>query len=135
MKRERGKNNMDSENMKIFPVEYLWDGYVLNNDIFNQTGAVKLLPKGEKIVKSKLDKLLCYFGNDKNIMVYKDTYIDLISDDHVPCKCPSENDGTERGIFRITAECGQFVSPSRSEFLAEQRKCGTVGGGDHTETD
>ena len=65
---ERGRREMDTEKdspkMRIFPVEYLWDGYVLNNDIFNHTGAVKLLAKGEKIEKSRLDKLMRVSGND-----------------------------------------------------------------------
>lgn len=72
--RERGGDEMDSENMRIFPVKYLWDGYVLNNDIYNHTGTVKLLAKGEKIVKAKLDKLLRFSGNDKHIMVYNETF-------------------------------------------------------------
>ncbi len=129
MKRERGKNNMDSENMKIFPVEYLWDGYVLNNDIFNQTGAVKLLPKGEKIVKSKLDKLLCYFGNDKNIMVYKDTYIDLISDDHVPLNVRQKMTEQSVGYSELQqnvdslfhrADLNSWLSSESVEPLAEE---------------
>lgn len=120
---------MDSENMKIFPAEYLWDGYVLNNDIFNQTGAVKLLPKGEKIVKSKLDKLLCYFENDKNILVYKDTYIDLISDNHMPFnirqKMTEQSVGYSElqqdvdNLFRRT-DLNSWLSSERMEPLAKE---------------
>ncbi len=85
---ERGRREMDTEKdspkMRIFPVEYLWDGYVLNNDIFNHTGAVKLLAKGEKIEKSRLDKLMRFSGNDKHIMVYDETYRDLMANEKVP---------------------------------------------------
>ena len=42
-----GDTRMSDRKLQSLPVEYLWDGLVLKDDIFNHTGAALLLPKGE----------------------------------------------------------------------------------------
>lgn len=79
-----GTKPKGSRRLRKLPVEYLWDGLVLKDDIFDHTGAVLLLPKGETVTQSRLQKLLRFDGDDKHIMVYEDTYIDIMMDEHVP---------------------------------------------------
>lgn len=110
---------MDSENMRIFPVEYLWDGYVLNNDIYNHTGSVKLLAKGEKIIRTKLDKLLRFSGNDRHIMVYNDTYLDLMLNEHMPLEIRQKITEQYVGYDRLQQDVGSlFNKPDISSRLS-----------------
>ena len=74
---------MSARKLRTLPVEYLWDGLVLSDDIFNHTGAVLLLPKGETITKAKLNKLMGFYGENKNIMVYEETYLEILTDEHL----------------------------------------------------
>lgn len=74
----KGKNRR----LQTLPAEFLWDGLVLKDDIFNHTGAVLLLPKGETITRSRLEKLMGFYGNNRNIMVYEETYLEIMTDEH-----------------------------------------------------
>ena len=75
---------MSDRQLRPLSIEYLWDGLVLRDDIFDYTGAVLLLPKGETITRHRLDKLMGFYGNNKNIMVYEETFLELMTDEHVP---------------------------------------------------
>lgn len=70
--------------LRTLPAEYLWDGLVLSDDIFNHTGKVLLLPKGETITKDRLNRLMGFYGDNKNIMVSEETYLEIMTDEHVP---------------------------------------------------
>ena len=59
--RKGGRNDMENGQLMELPIEYLWEGLVLKNDIFNHTGAVLLLPKGETVTSSKLNRLLRFY--------------------------------------------------------------------------
>ncbi len=75
---------MESKRLRELPIEYLWDGLVLKDDIFNHTGTVLLIPKGETITTQKIQRLLNFDIHDKHIMVCEDTYFEIISDAHIP---------------------------------------------------
>jgi HD-GYP domain-containing protein (c-di-GMP phosphodiesterase class II) len=80
------KNKYKRKEKKLhkLPIKYLWDGLVLKEDIFNHTGKVLLLPKGETVTAAKLQRLVNFDGDDRNIMVYDDTYMEIIMDARVP---------------------------------------------------
>ncbi len=75
---------MEGRKLRKMPIEYLWDGMVLRDDIFNHTGNVLLLPKGETITEGKLKKLVNFDGEDKHIMVYDDTFFQILSEGNIP---------------------------------------------------
>lgn len=77
-----GTHKEPARQLQTLPAELLWDGLVLKDDIFNHTGAVLLLPKGETITKSRLEKLMGFYGDDRNIMVYEETYLEIMTDEH-----------------------------------------------------
>ena len=47
-----------TERLEKVPMEYLWEGLVLSDNLYNYNGSVLLVPSGEVITKSKLDKLI-----------------------------------------------------------------------------
>lgn len=77
---------MSARQLRTLPIEYLWDGLVLNDDIFNHTGTVLLLPKGETITGERLKRLMSFYSDNKNIMVYEETYLEIMADEHLPAE-------------------------------------------------
>lgn len=75
---------MEGKKLKKLPIKYLWDGLVLKDDIYDYNGSVLLIPKGETITSDKLEKLLNFEGNNKHIMVYEDTFYEILSDSDIP---------------------------------------------------
>lgn len=92
---------MNSGQLMALPIECLWDGLVLKNDIFNYTGAVMLLPRGETITQSRLNRLLRFYGKDKYIMVHEDTYLEIMSDEHAPFEMRQEMTEQYMGYTRL----------------------------------
>lgn len=77
---------MEGKRLRKLPIEYLWEGMVLKDNIYNHTGSVLLISKGETITAGKLQKLLNFDGEDKHIMVYEDIVYQILSEKNVPDK-------------------------------------------------
>lgn len=113
---------MSDRKLQILPVEYLWDGLVLKDDIFNHTGAVMLLPKGETITREKLNKLLGFYGDSKNIMVYEDTYLEIMSDEHVPIEARQKITENRVGYTRLQQNVGSlFRRTDYEQWLSNEQ--------------
>lgn len=113
---------MSSRQLRTLPVEYLWDGLVLKDDIFNYTGAVLLLPKGETITRAKLEKLMGFYGSHKNIMVYEDTYLEIMSDEHVPFEVRQNVTENQVGYTRLHRDIGTLFSSPDYEYWLNGEK-------------
>lgn len=113
---------MSIRKMRSLPVEYLWDGLVLNDDIFNHTGEVLLLPKGEKITKSRLGKLMGFYGDNKNVMVYEETYLEIMTDEHVPAEARQKFMEGHTGYTRLHRNIGSlFKRPDYDAWLDSEK--------------
>lgn len=103
---------MDSGQLMELPIEYLWEGLVLKNDIFNHTGAVLLLPKDETITASKLNRLLRFYGKDKYIMVHEETYLEIMSDEHASPEARQEMTEQYMGYTKLHRNIGSIFQAS-----------------------
>lgn len=113
---------MSSRQLRILPVEYLWDGLVLSDDIFNHTGAVLLLPKGETVTRAKLDKLMGFYGDNKHVMVYEDTYLEIMSDEHVPLEVRQKVTEAHVGYTQLHQSIGNlFQRPDHEHWLDSEK--------------
>ena len=101
---------MSTRELRLLPAEYLWDGLVLSEDIFNYTGAVLLLPKGETITRDKLNKLMGFYGEDKNIMVYEETYLEIMNDEHLPLEARQKLMENHVGYTHLQQNIGALFS-------------------------
>ena len=109
---------MSARQLRSLPIEYLWDGLVLKDDIFDYTGSVLLLPKGETITGSRLNKLMGFYGSNKDIMVYEETYLEIIADEHVPQKTRQKLIENHTGYTRLHRNIGDlFVRPDYESWL------------------
>ncbi|MBE5905745.1 MAG: HD-GYP domain-containing protein [Lachnospiraceae bacterium] len=66
------------DNRKIlyeFPVDYLWEGLVLEEDLYDRTGEALLIPAGEEITWKRLEHIISFGGKERYVMsgdkVYK----------------------------------------------------------------
>jgi putative nucleotidyltransferase with HDIG domain len=80
----KNKNKRKEKHLHKLPIKYLWEGMELRENIFNHTGGVLLMPKGEIVTAAKLQRLVNFDGADRNIMVYDDTYLEIMMDPRVP---------------------------------------------------
>lgn len=113
---------MSTRQLRSLPAEYLWDGLILNEDIFNYTGAVLLLPKGETITRRKLDKLMGFYGNNKNIMVYEETYLEIMNSEHLPTEARQHLMETHVGYARLHRNIGSlFERTDRESWLSSEK--------------
>lgn len=101
---------MSTRELRSLPAEYLWDGLVLNEDIFNHTGAVLLLPKGETVTRDKLNRLMGFYGEDKNIMVYEETYLEIMNDEHLPVEARQKLMENHVGYTRLQQNIGALFN-------------------------
>lgn len=113
---------MSSRKLRTLSVEYLWDGLVLKDDIFNHTGAVLLLPKGETITRAKLERLMGFYGDNKNIMVYEDTYLEIMSDEHVPLEVRQKVTEGHVGYTKLQQDIGNLFQRPDYEFWLDSEK-------------
>ena len=113
---------MSTRQLRSLPAEYLWDGLVLNEDIFNDTGAVLLLPKGETITGRKLEKLMGFYGNNKNIMVYEETYLEIMNSEHLPTEARQQLMENHVGYARLHRNIGSlFERTDRESWLNSEK--------------
>ena len=113
---------MSSKKLKMLPVEYLWDGLVLNDDLFSYGGKVMLLPKGETVTKAKLNKLMGFYGENKNVMVYEDTYLEIMMDAHTPQDVRQRATEQGAGYTRLHQNLGNLFQRTDYEgWLSNER--------------
>lgn len=103
---------MSDRQLRSLPIEYLWDGLTLEDDIFDHTGAVLLLPKGETITKSRLDKLKGFYGDNKNVMVYEETYLEIMTDEHISLEARQKLMESHIGYTHLHQNIGDFFERS-----------------------
>lgn len=113
---------MNKRQLRALSVEYLWDGLVLHDDIFDYTGAVLLLPKGETITRHRLDKLMGFYGDNKNVMVYEDTFFEIMTDEHVPFEIRHKFIESHVGYTRLHQNIGSLFKRSDYEAWLDSEK-------------
>jgi HD-GYP domain-containing protein (c-di-GMP phosphodiesterase class II) len=64
---EVSMENIEKTSIMVLPVEFLWEGLVLPEDVYNHDGTVLLVPKGEVITKTRLQHLYSFDVNDRYI--------------------------------------------------------------------
>ena len=113
---------MSKGKMRALSIEYLWDGLVLHDDIFDHTGATLLLPKGETITKHKLDKLMGFYGHNKNIMVYEETFLEIMTDEHAPSEVRQKFIESQSGYAQLHQNIGSlFKRPDYEAWLNSEK--------------
>lgn len=113
---------MSKRQLRALLAEYLWDGLVLQDDLFDHTGAVLLLPKGETVTRRKLDQLMGFYGDNKTVMVYEETFLEIMTDEHVPLEVRQKFLESHVGYTRIHQNIGSLFKRSDYEAWLDNEK-------------
>lgn len=73
-----------TETLRMVPIEYLWEGLVLSDALYNYNGKVLLVPKGETLTEAKLSRLQKFESGNKYITTYEETYNRIMEGHDVP---------------------------------------------------
>lgn len=101
--------------LRKMPIEYLWDGLVLEDDIFNHNGSVLLIPKGELITTGKLNKLVNFSVEDKYIMVHEESYYNILAKHDVPEEIRQKITENQTGYTEIKQNVGGIFHKAAEE--------------------
>lgn len=69
---------MDSSELRLIAIDYLFEGMTLAEDIYNYSGKLLLLAKGSVLTEHQLTKLRGFNANHRNISVFEATYQTLV---------------------------------------------------------
>ncbi|MGN0169409.1 MAG: HD-GYP domain-containing protein [Lachnospiraceae bacterium] len=62
------KKQKVTKSIKKVPVEYLWEGLVLEENVYNQDGSVMLIPAGQAVTPKLLERLMGFTDDKRFIM-------------------------------------------------------------------
>lgn len=111
----RTGNSINEKRLRKLPVEYLWDGLVLKEDIYNHNGAVLLIPKGEMITEKKLNRLLKFQNDDRNIMVCEDIYYEILAENNIPTEIRQKITENNVGYTELKQNIGSVLHKVNDE--------------------
>ena len=113
---------MNKKQLKTLPLEYLWPGLVLQNDIFDHTGDVLLLSKGETVTRRRLDKLMGFYGANRNVMVYEETFLEIMTSEHIPTEVRQKFIESRTGYANLHQDIGNlFKRPDYENWLNSEQ--------------
>ena len=101
--------------LRKMPIEYLWDGLILEDDIFNHNGSVLLIPKGEMITTGKLNKLVNFCVEDKYIMVCEESYYNIVAKNDIPDEVRQKITENQTGYTEIKQNVGGIFHKAAEE--------------------
>lgn len=105
--------------LKPIALEYLFDGMVLAEDIYNFDGKILLLAKESTITKRKIEKLRQYNTDHPNISVFEETYRTLIGRG-----LPSTSAHTQKRIEEQTGYTG--IKDETADMLMDIKRTNTL---------
>lgn len=106
-KKERG------EKLRKIPIEYLWDGLIIKDNIYNYDGSVLLIPGGEKITRRKIDRLL-RFETDGYIMTGEESSRIILEAKAAPAEIKEKSYEDRLGYTSLKKSVDQILMATRS---------------------
>lgn len=70
------------DNLKTVPFEYLWEGLVLSDDLYNYNGKVLLIPKGETLTEARLTQLERFDPRNRYFTTKESSYNEIMGSNH-----------------------------------------------------
>ncbi len=109
---------MISDELCRVPIEYLWVGLELQEDIYNYNGEVLLVPKGKVITEPRLASLIKFEGGNKYITTPMTMYNIIMDKNNIP--------EDVRKLMLQTQKGYEALNHGVDEIMAEAKKCGKV---------
>ena len=103
-----------TERLEKVPMEYLWEGLVLSDNLYNYNGSVLLVPSGEVITKSKLDKLINFSDGNNYITTFRGSYEYIMKGKDRPAEIQQKMLENRTGYTELRKGTGERRSGCRS---------------------
>ncbi len=75
---------MEHGTLRQVPLEYLWEGLILSDNIYDHAGNVLLIPRGEQITAEKLKRVANFCEGDRYITTYEGGYQEIVNGKDTP---------------------------------------------------
>ena len=75
---------MEHGTLRQVPLEYLWEGLILSDNIYDHAGNVLLIPRGERITAEKLKRVANFCEGDRYITTYEGGYQEIVNGKDTP---------------------------------------------------
>lgn len=102
------------EKLKKVPIEYLWDGLVLSDNIYNYNGSVLLVPGGEVITQHKIEKLMHFETDNGYIMTGEESSRIIFEGKSVPVEIRQKNYEERLGYTSLKKSVEHILLVSRT---------------------
>lgn len=99
-KKEEKVEENNSE-LKRVPIEYLWEGITLLDNLYNYTGEVLLLRQGIILTADKLEKLVKFESGNHFVTTYDATYSIIMEKNAMPQEIRQKRTEDEFGYTRL----------------------------------
>ncbi|MBE5900512.1 MAG: HD-GYP domain-containing protein [Lachnospiraceae bacterium] len=74
MKKPRNKSKKKKETLYQFPIEYLWDGLTLEENLYGKNGQTLLIPAGEMVTAKRLEQITSFGGEERYVLSGEKAY-------------------------------------------------------------
>ena len=116
--------------LKKIPIRYLWDGMVLSDDLYNESGKVLLIRAGERITEKTIGQLKNLGTEDACVMTCEETYEKIMNAKEVPPEIRQEMMEDKFGYTKLRKEVRNFLGmiehAAEPEYEAAQEVTGEV---------
>lgn len=110
----------DDKRLIEVPIAYLWEGLVLEDDVYDPDGKVLLIPKGEKITARKLEQLSHFGTKDNCIATYRDSYQVILEGKEAPEEVRQKMIERETGYTGLKKDVKRVLKISQSAEQLER---------------
>lgn len=103
----------NGETLKKVPIEYLWDGLVIKDNIYNCDGSVLLIPGGETITQRKIERLL-HFETDGHITTGEESGRIILEGRTAPVEIKQKSYEDKLGYTSLKKSVDQILMETRT---------------------
>lgn len=120
------KKQEATESIKKVPVEYLWEGLTLEENVYNQDGSVLLIPAGQAITAKLLERLMGFTDEKRFIMTGERAY-ETIMKEHAG-RLPQDQQELEKqcGYTGLKNQVTHLIKDVREQGVIEPEQTETV---------
>lgn len=107
---EMGTDTDNNEkNLRRLPIDCLWEGLIIKDNIYNHTGETLLLPKGEQLTADTIRRLYNFNKGDQSIMIYEEVYYDILTDEHISPQVRQKLTESSSGYSKLAQNVGGML--------------------------
>lgn len=120
------KDHKATESIRKVPVEYLWEGLTLDENVYNQDGSVLLIPAGQAVTEKLLQRLMGFTDDKRFIMTGERAYEAIMKGQKG--RLPEDQEELEKqcGYTGLKNQVGRLIKDAKHLETIEPEQTETV---------